>query len=202
MTNLTTVTKRLLLFGAKYTGLFRSAERYTRRSLRILCDPGLLTDLEAFEGRLQRLARARYPVLSLDEAAGCLARQDLPDHATVIVMHGGTENPSQGAVSILHHYHFPADFLAAPEAIFPEAIERALMESGGKKHSAANPGFNSGPTSCYKFIWLLGGDAMHAIEFEAELSGFLAMWRNFGQKAFPRDRGRGSRGGGGTDVRS
>ena len=206
MTDLATTMQRLMLSCAKHAGLFLWAERKTRCHLRLLCYPGfsdhqksgantgLFMSVVTFQTRMARLQEARYPVLSLDEAAGCLARGDLPGHATVILGEATDPNDCESAQAVLDHYHFPAAFgvhwdqwgvksasgldqrLALPEKNLPGA------DPCVKIPAQSNPGFNLRAPTCYNVIWLKDNEAVHAIEFEAELSGFLAMWREFKRK--------------------
>lgn len=196
MRHMTTTMRRFILSAAKYTGLFLWAQRLTRNSLRLVyyqglvesgksgARPGLPMRPATFEARMGLLDRLHYPVLGLEEAAGCLERGDLPGHATVIMFDQQSENAGPDALAVLRHYHFPAAFGISPDQtdLAASGKNQAANAFGAKKSTASNPGFNSGQTTCYKFILVLDREDVHAIEFEAELVGFLETWRGFRKK--------------------
>ena len=176
-----TTAKRMMLYAAKYTGLFLWAAHVTRRYLRVLSYAGFssgrgagpLISIRSFERRLRKLHLSCFPVLSLAEAAGCLPQTNLPDHATVITLDGRGPNDREAALAVLQHYHFPATLCAGE----PEETLQKLAKPCLKGPGVSNHDFNSPLTTCYKIIWLHDSEDIDSIEFEAELAGFLDICR-------------------------
>jgi peptidoglycan/xylan/chitin deacetylase (PgdA/CDA1 family) len=91
----------LILRVSKAAGLFTLSRRLTATDLRILCyhgaslrdehhfSPGLFMSKETFAARMDFLARAGYPVISLDAAVKGLKEGDWPRGATVLTIDDG-----------------------------------------------------------------------------------------------------------------
>jgi peptidoglycan/xylan/chitin deacetylase (PgdA/CDA1 family) len=105
---------------AKVLGLFALARRLTRERLRILgyhgfelndeadFRPTLFMKADTFRRRLAWLAKARIPVLSLDEAVDALERGTLPPAAAVITIDDGFWGTVPIACEELAKRGFPA----------------------------------------------------------------------------------------------
>jgi peptidoglycan/xylan/chitin deacetylase (PgdA/CDA1 family) len=108
-----------VLHLSKRLGLFRLARRLTRNSLRILgyhgfsmADEGLFRkrlfmDPRAFRERMDYLARAKVPVLALDDALKRLDEGTLPQGATVITIDDGFYSVFKCAYPVLRELSFP-----------------------------------------------------------------------------------------------
>jgi peptidoglycan/xylan/chitin deacetylase (PgdA/CDA1 family) len=116
--------KRTLLLSmlrvARRIGLFELARALTSRQLRILCyhgaalqgenvyKPTLFMTSETFSRRMEYLARARYPVLSLDEALVKLRAGRLRNCATVLTFDDGWYGTCKLMMPVLERHGFPA----------------------------------------------------------------------------------------------
>lgn len=112
--------KLVILFVAKYLGLFTLARIVTRKGLRILCyhgfsdgdehdfKPKLFMRPETFRTRMELLRRIGFPVMKLGAAVEGLKRGDLPDNATVITIDDGWLGTHAHAVPVLCEHGFAA----------------------------------------------------------------------------------------------
>lgn len=135
---------------AKLTGLFALARRLTARDLRILCyhgaairdehqfSPGLFMSRDTFAARMDFLARAGYPVLSLDEAVKHLDQGGWPNAATVITVDDGWFGTFKVMAPILRGHGFPATlyvatyYLEKQTQVFNVAANYALWRARGR----------------------------------------------------------------------
>lgn len=112
--------KRAFLHVARAVGLFRVAERLTRRSLRIVCFHGLSLEDEhefrpmlfmrpsTYRKRLAIIARRGLPVLALDAAVSALHDGTMPDRAVVLTFDDGFHDNFVHAIGPLVERGFPA----------------------------------------------------------------------------------------------
>jgi peptidoglycan/xylan/chitin deacetylase (PgdA/CDA1 family) len=139
--------RHLLLHAARAVGLFGLARHLTRRRLRILCYHGFSVGDEhevmplmfmraaTFERRLAILARRRIPVISLDEAVGRLANDDVRHGETVITLDDGWASNLTVGAPLLERYGYPAciyvttEHLAAGTEVFNVALDYMLHRS-------------------------------------------------------------------------
>src|SRR5437868_9948535 len=110
---------RLVLYLAKYLGLFRLARRLTGCGLRIICYHGfavaeeykyrstLFVREEFFRKRVEYLKRERYPILPLRDALDALAAGRLPRCATVITMDDGWRGVYTVGLPIIRELEIP-----------------------------------------------------------------------------------------------
>jgi peptidoglycan/xylan/chitin deacetylase (PgdA/CDA1 family) len=112
--------KLAVLYAGKALGLFALAKAITPNGLRILCYhgtafseesqflPKLFMSVGKFERRLSILARHKFPVLRLGEAADRLSRGDISSRAVVITIDDGFYGTSRLAWPILQRFGYPA----------------------------------------------------------------------------------------------
>ena len=110
--------KLIILYLAKYLGLFHYSKRKTRRGLQILCyhgfsladehefRPKLFMTAATLEKRLAVLKKSGFPVLPLDEACDRLKAGTLPDNAVVITMDDGWQGAADFAWPLFRKYGF------------------------------------------------------------------------------------------------
>ncbi len=120
--------KQVLLYIAKFAGLFALSRRLTRNRLRILAYHGiwfsdghfgnhLFMSPEKFEDRMRWLSKAGYPVISLAEAmAAFLSGKTIP-YGTVITIDDGWYGTYRHMVPILEEHGLPATLYVYSEAV-------------------------------------------------------------------------------------
>ncbi len=112
--------KIILLYVAKFAGLFEICNFANRRALRILCyhgfslaeehefRPKLLMDPRVFERRLAWLKRHDYRIAPLDTAVAEFVQQKMPPRTVVITMDDGFYSVYSRAAPMLKNHGFPA----------------------------------------------------------------------------------------------
>jgi len=112
--------KIAVLYVGKALGLFALAKAITPNGLRILCYhgtafsdesqflPKLFMSVGKFERRLSILARYKFPILRLSEAASRLSQGDISSGAVVITIDDGFYGTSRLAWPILQRFGYPA----------------------------------------------------------------------------------------------
>ncbi|WP_321395038.1 polysaccharide deacetylase family protein [Emcibacter sp.] len=110
--------KLIILYLAKYLGLFHYSRKKTRRGLQILCyhgfsladehdfRPKLFMTAGTLERRLKTLRDSGFPVLPLGEACERLKAGSLPDNAVVITMDDGWQGSADHAWPLFRKYGF------------------------------------------------------------------------------------------------
>ena len=155
--------KIVILYLAKALGFFALSRWLTRRGLRILCYHGiwmgqdhygnfLFMSPQKFAARMEFLARADYPVISLQEAVEGLRRGALPAHATVITIDDGWYGTYRHMLPVLETLGLPATiyvttyFAQKQLPVFDLAVSYLVDSAAPQTLDLAALGIEDGPS--------------------------------------------------------
>ncbi len=154
---------KILVFRlAKSLGLFSLSRWLTRGGLRILCYHGiwlgeghygnfLFMSPEKFAERMAYLAKAGYPMLTLDQAVEGLKRRDLPPGATAITIDDGWHGTFRHMLPALEANKLPATiyvttyFAERQYPVFDLVVRYLLDRAGPQDLDLAALGIPDGP---------------------------------------------------------
>ena len=178
--------KRFFFRFCKIIGLFKIADRLTRRGLRIICYHGFSIADESlfsgrtfinpntFERRLALLKRKGFRVLGLGEALDLLDRDALPPRSVVITIDDGFDSVFSQAYPILKRYGYSATvyvttyYMIAQNPVFNLAAQYLLWKTASAEIDLTGLG--------------LSKSGIHSLRREEEKTALMGEIIRFGEE--------------------